>query len=102
VAVPTLLLPELAGAVARRTGDSSLGLEAAKQVLAWPFLELVPQDDALVTLATQMAAELSVRGADAIYIATARRLGLPLATWDDEQRTRASLIMAAHSPGDGR
>lgn len=99
LAVPTLLLPELAGAIARRSGNPELGMEAARQVLGWPLLEMVPQDDALIALATQLAAGLPVRGADSIYIAAAKLLDRPLITWDEEQLSRGSRVIAAHFPG---
>ena len=98
LSVPTLLFPELAGAIARRSGSSELGIEAARQVLGWPLMELVPQDEALITLATQLAAELPVRGADSIYIAAAKLLGRSLITWDEEQLSRGSRIVATHLP----
>ncbi len=98
LAAPTLLLLELAGAISRRTGDPSVGLQAVRMVLAWPGLDLVPQDDALIEQATRLAADLAVSGADAVYGAAARRLLLPLVTWDDEQRARASRVVAAVSP----
>ncbi len=99
VSVPTLLLPELAGAIARRTGSPELGMEAARQVVGWPSMELVPLDDGLTAAATQVAAELPVRGADAIYIAAAKMLGRPLVTWDEEQLARGGRIVPTHRPG---
>jgi predicted nucleic acid-binding protein len=98
--VPTLLLPELAGAIARRTGATLLALQAARQVARWPALELVPQDDALIALATQIAAELSLRGADAIYVAAAKQRDRPLVTWDVEQQQRGRRVVATRPPGD--
>ncbi len=37
---------------------------------------------------------------DAVYVALARDLGLPLVTWDDEQRTRASTVVTVRTPGE--
>ncbi len=98
LAVPTLLLPELAGAIARRSGSAELGTEAARQVLGWPLLEVVPQDDALIALATELAAGLPLRGADSIYVAAARLLDRPLITWDEEQLSRGGRIITAYPP----
>ncbi len=101
LSAPTFLLPELAGAIARRSGSPELGMEAAKQVVGWPSMQMVPQDEALIALATQVAAELPVRGADSMYIAAAKLLGSPLVTWDDEQLSRGGRIVPTQSPGQG-
>ncbi len=51
-------------------------------------------------LAAQVAADLPVRGADAVYIAAAQVLGLRLVTWDVEQRTRGSSVVPTFTPAD--
>ncbi len=98
LAVPTLLLPELAGAIARRSGSPELGADAARQVLGWPLLEVVPLDDWLIALATELAAGLPVRGADSIYVAAAKLLDRPLITWDEEQLSRGGRVVVSRSP----
>ena len=87
---PSLLLTEVAGAVARRTGDAELAKRAVEQLNALPGLRLVQMDDRLVQQAAQLAAELGLRGADALYVAVAFQLGIPLASLDDEQKQRAT------------
>jgi predicted nucleic acid-binding protein len=87
---PALLLPEVAGAVARRTGESRLASRAVDAVLRLPGLRLVPVDDALARTAARLAGQLRIRGADAVYVAAAAVLRLPLVTWDMEQRSRAT------------
>jgi predicted nucleic acid-binding protein len=37
-----------------------------------------------------MAADLGLRGADAIYVALAHQLNVPFVTWDQEQLDRTS------------
>lgn len=100
LAAPALLPVEVAGAVVRRSGDSSLGLEAAEALRDLPCLGIVPLDDELLHLCEQTAATLSVKGADAVYIATAQLLNVPLVTWDTEQKTRGGVIATTHSPAD--
>jgi predicted nucleic acid-binding protein len=39
-----------------------------------------------------------MRGADAVYIAAAATLGLPLVTWDVEQRERAREVIDVFVP----
>jgi len=51
-------------------------------------------------LATEVASALPIKGADALYIATAEMEGVPLVTWDTEQHARGGLIVPTRSPGD--
>jgi predicted nucleic acid-binding protein len=102
VVAPALLLPEVAGAVARRTGTPRLARRAVEAVLRLPGLRLVPVDDPLALTAARVAGRLRVRGADAIYIAAAAGLRLPLVTWDVEQRDRAAGFVEVLTPGNGQ
>ena len=95
---PTLLLAEVAGAVARRTGKPRLAQRAVAAVLRLPGLRLVPVDEILARAASSLAGQFRVRGADAIYIAAAAALRVPLATWDLEQRERAAHIVDVFVP----
>jgi predicted nucleic acid-binding protein len=94
---PTLLLAEVAGAVARRTGKPRLARRAVAAVLRLPALRLVPVDEVL-SRAASLAGQFRVRGADAVYIADAAALGVPLATWDLEQRERAVHVVEVFVP----
>jgi predicted nucleic acid-binding protein len=87
--VPALALPEVAGAVARRTGVPALGEQALAALLAVPGLRIVAVDVGLGTEAALAATRLGLRGADAVYAATARRLAVALVTLDDELAERA-------------
>lgn len=95
---PTLLLAEVAGAVARRTGKPRLAQRAVAAVLRLPALRLVPVDEILARAASSLAGQFRIRGADAIYIAAAAALRVPLATWDLEQRERAAHIVDVFVP----
>jgi predicted nucleic acid-binding protein len=55
-------------------------------------------DGKLMTEATDIAANYRLRGADAIYVAAARQLGITLLTWDTEQLTRPAAIITAVTP----
>jgi predicted nucleic acid-binding protein len=95
---PALLLAEVAGAVARRTGAPRLAQRAVETVLGLPALRLVPVDDVLARTAADLAGRLRLRGADAVYIAAAAALQLPLVTWDLEQRERAARVIEVLAP----
>jgi len=87
---PSLLLAEIGGAISRRTGRPALALKAIEKVQCLPGLQLVDMDQTLVQEASQLAAELSLRGADSFYVAVAARLDLPLVTLDADQKEKAS------------
>jgi len=86
---PTLLLAEVGGAVSRRTKDPDLAKKAVDQLQNLPGLRLVQMEDDLIQQAAQLAAELSLRGANSVYVAVAHQLHLPLVTLDIEQRERS-------------
>jgi predicted nucleic acid-binding protein len=95
---PIILLTEVGGAIARRTGNSGLGRQAVEQIQQLTNFRLVPIDHRLGLLATELAVDLQLRGADAIYVAIAAQLDIPLVSWDDEQRGRASGTIQTHTP----
>lgn len=86
---PALLLPEVGGAIARRSGVPAVGIQALDRLQGFLSLRTVPLDLELAQKSARLAANLRLRGADAVNVALARRLGMPLVTWDGEQRERA-------------
>jgi len=86
---PSLLLPEVAGAIARRTGDPALAAQAIEMLEHLPGLRLVEMERSLAAEAAVLAARLGLRGADALYLATASYLNLPLCTLVEDQARRA-------------
>ena len=100
VIVPALLLPEIASAVARASDDSVGALQYANATAALPHVTLVTLTHALARQAAELAATHRLRGADAVYLAVARRYGTTLVSRDDEQRTRASTVTICQTPED--
>jgi predicted nucleic acid-binding protein len=49
-------------------------------------------------LAADLAANQRLRGADAMYVAIAQGLKIPLVSWDQEQVARASGAITAYMP----
>jgi len=98
IIVPTLVIPELGGAIVRRTGDPAAAARGVLWVRRLSSLWLVAIDDSLGDEATDVAMKLRLRGADAVYVALARREGVPLVTWDREQLDRTHGIIVAHTP----
>lgn len=97
---PTLTLVEVGAAIARRSDDDRLAQEAGAALLSMPGLVLHPLDLAAATDATALAAQLRLRGADAIYVATAMRASTTLVTLDDEQLARARPRVPTVTPAE--
>ena len=98
LATPALGLAETAGAIARRTGSELLARRACRAIERLPNLLVVLPDGALWDAAVTTAAGRSLRGADAVYVALADLLDLPLVTWDREQRERAGRRVRVIAP----
>lgn len=98
VLVPTLLVPEVAAAIARATHDSAGALQYATATAALPHLTLVSLTTAVARQAADLAAAHRLRGADAVYVAVARRYGTAIVSRDAEQRTRGAAVVACLTP----
>jgi predicted nucleic acid-binding protein len=96
--VPTLVLPEIASAVARATDDTAGALQYASATAALAHLTLVSLTPVNARHAAQLAATHRLRGADAVYVAVARRYGTTLVSRDEEQRRRASAVVTCQTP----
>jgi predicted nucleic acid-binding protein len=99
IAVPTLLLPEVAAGLARRTRNTLAGHTAIHYLTTFPNLYIVQVDQRLATVAAELAADYRLRGADAVYAALAYSLDVPLLTWDREQMTRVQDVIKTGVPG---
>lgn len=98
IIVPTLIIPEVAAAIARTTDDSAGAVHFAQAAAALPHLTIVSLTPAVARQAAELAAAHRLRGADAIYVAVARRYGTTLVSRDIEQRTRGSAVVSCVSP----
>jgi len=61
-------------------------------------LRLVAVDRRLGETAARLGAGLGLRGADALYVAMAHQLGVPLIAWDKEQQEKARRVIAVQAP----
>ena len=98
VIAPVILLAEVAGAIARLRSSPRHGRQAMSRLLEAPRLRLVPHDGGFAQTAARVAADLRLRGADAIYVTVALVLGIPLVTWDREQQQRAGALVTVQTP----
>lgn len=97
---PTLLLVEVAAAVAGALGDSGRALALAAALRGLPNQILVPLDDALAGRAANLAATARLRGADAVYAAIAQQYGTTLVTLDRKQLERLPALVKTARPSD--
>ncbi|MFQ3670635.1 MAG: type II toxin-antitoxin system VapC family toxin [Verrucomicrobiia bacterium] len=86
---PEFALIETGCALARRMRDASFGRTAAGTIAKIPHLELVSSSRISVDAALADGCGHLLRGADAIYAATARFTRTQLITWDQELIERA-------------
>jgi len=98
VIVPTLLVAEIASAVARATDDRAGALRYAAATAELPNLTLVAFTSALARGAAELAATHRLRGADAVYLAVARRYATGLISRDEEQLRRGSRVAVCLTP----
>jgi predicted nucleic acid-binding protein len=91
---PTLLLVEVAAAVARALDDADRAVALATALRGLPNQTRVPLDEALVDRAVNLAAMARLRGADAIYGAVAQEYGTTLITLDRQQLDRLSPLVS--------
>ena len=61
-------------------------------------VELRDLDEPSAIDAARLASDLQIRGADAVYVALAQQLSLPLIAWDQEQLSRAATIVQTWTP----
>jgi len=98
IIVPTLLIAEIAAAVARACDDTVIAIRYANATAALPHLTLVSLTPAIAGRAAELAATHRLRGADALYLELARRYATTLVSRDDEQLTRGSDVVMCQTP----
>jgi predicted nucleic acid-binding protein len=98
IVAPSLLLPEVAGAVARGRQDVALARSLTRDLAELSALTLVSVDRAIATDAAELATKNRLRGADAVYGAVALRFNAILVTHDREQRDRLEDVLTMRSP----
>jgi len=95
---PSILSVEVAAALARTGTASSIAKEFAETISALPRLTIVTLDALMAQRAASLAVEYKLRGADAIYIATAMMYGAQLISLDKEQLLRSPKSVSAIKP----
>jgi predicted nucleic acid-binding protein len=98
VAAPAHIPAEVAG-VLRRAGVSSQTVTAEIEFMfAGRFFEIHEIYRELGRLSADIAERSAIRGADAVYVALAGSLRVPLLSWDRQQRERGSFFCRTMTP----
>ena len=92
VYLPSFAWVEIACALARRTQDPAAGRRLAEALLASPLVVRVDLGAALLAQAMTCGTERLLRGADALYAATAAAHETQLVAWDTELTGRAGAV----------
>lgn len=98
IIAPTLVLPEVSAAIRRGRDDESLARRFVAALSRLPHLVLVSLDLTLAQQASDVAAQYSLRGSDAVYAAVALRFGSTLITLDQEQHERVASALTTRTP----
>jgi predicted nucleic acid-binding protein len=98
VALPTLAPVEIAGAISRTRTDAGFGDRFARAVVAATNVVLLSLDRRLAQRAQALAAQRSLRGADAVYAAVALHTGGTLISRDTEHHSRLVGLVTVLTP----
>ena len=92
LAGPAYVVLESVCALARRVADPAMARVAGEKMTEHPGLHLEPLTGALLAQAERFGVDQRLRGADALYAATAAKLGCALLSWDSELITRGGAV----------
>jgi predicted nucleic acid-binding protein len=95
---PSLVLAEVAAAIARLTGSPRTATQAIEHLSRLPGFELFDLDGPRARRAAEVAAATRVRGADAVYLALAIEHGAVLISLDRVQRERGGAMAEVRLP----
>jgi predicted nucleic acid-binding protein len=96
--LPVLVLPEVAAALSRTGSDAAPAQQYALAISQLSNTALVPLDEELGRQAAALGAEHKLRGADAVWLATAALFAAELITLDHEQLERGGAVVQTLTP----
>jgi predicted nucleic acid-binding protein len=100
VILPTLVYPEVAGAMRRFTGDPAFARASMRALDLLPNLNIIAVDDRVADEATSIAVAGGMKGADAVFAAVANLFDATLVSLDIEQRVRCPESVRALTPDE--
>ncbi len=96
--IPTRAVPEVAAALTRTGSDRDVAQRYALAIGQLPNTVLVSVDDGLARQAAALAAQHRLRGADAVFVASAALFAAELVTLDSEQLERGASVVQTLTP----
>jgi predicted nucleic acid-binding protein len=90
--IPAFAVAEVACALARKHRNAATARQLAGSMLTPGQVVHVPVDARLLAVAVRLGTSAFLRGADALYAATAHLTGAPLVSWDNELIQRAGAL----------
>ena len=97
-AIPTLFLVEVSGVLTRNgTLENKPSRDVYRDLDSRLFIHFAI-DEELERRSVEIAHSAHLRSADAVYVALAEQLSVPLVTWDDEQLERGGQVVHALTP----
>jgi predicted nucleic acid-binding protein len=85
--IPTIALPEICGVIRRITGDIKFASEVKKEIeelISSGLLKVEELTKTRMEEASEIAIQLGVKGADAVFISLAKEFNANLITFDKE------------------
>ena len=98
--LPTLVMAEVAAALSRTGSEPGLAQQYAMAVGQLPNTVMVALDEGLARQSAALGAQHRLRGADAVYLASAALFAAELVTLDHEQLERGAAIIQTLTPAD--
>lgn len=99
VFLPTLVIVEVAAALSRTGSAPALAHQYALAIGQLPNTVVVGLDESLARQAAALGAKQKLRGADAVFLASAALFAAELVTLDREQLKRGSAVVQTRTPG---
>ena len=90
--IPAFAVTEVACALARKHQNAAMARRLTGLMLTPGQIKHVPVDARLLAISVRLGTSSFLRGADALYAATARLAGTALVSWDNELIQRAGAV----------
>jgi predicted nucleic acid-binding protein len=98
IAVPAHFPAEVAGVLSRTGSDRTFIAGTLDLIGSERLFTIYPISAAFGRLCAEVASVAAVRGSDAIYLALAQFLDVPMLTWDRQQRERGAMFCRTMTP----
>lgn len=98
IVVPAHFPAEVAGVLSRTGSNRAFIADTLDDIGSERLFTILPISTAFGRLCAEMASLAAVRGSDAIYLALAQFLDVPMLTWDRQQRERGSIFCRTMTP----